>query len=186
MLEKFSTLQHSVAALQELCSTARRLNDDFVHDSENVTKEGQEQLKTLEDLAAQQTSIESLQSRITVGRKRVSKLSERVDVVRQRAEAWSKVEAQWEEKTRRRIKLFWGLSAAILLILLGLLVFQYTPTRQVTGLGKNFTALGVGAGIKNNETLASTNEEMSALDELRRVPDAALEDDPRLRIFDEL
>lgn len=191
ILSKFSTLQHTIAGLQELCTNARELNNSFIHESENLTHEVDDQLAELSDYSLQQKRIEELQKRIAAGKEKVIKLSERVDVVRQRTTTWSRVEASWEEKTRRRIKLFWALSAAVLVVLLGAVIFQYTPARQGQ-LPANFTVPAGKEGIKEvvgqlvNESIERKGEEKRVLDELRGGMDKELADDPRLRVFDEL
>lgn len=164
------------------------MNNSFIQESENLTHEVSDQLAELADYSAQEARIRELQARVVAGKKKVEKLSERVDVVRQRTTTWSKVEASWEEKTRRRIKLFWALSAVILVILLGALIFQYTPTRQ-GGVGEIKVPVGK-EGVKEvvgmlvNENLARKGEDKRVLDELRRRKEVA--EDPRLRVFDEL
>ena len=135
--------------------------------------------------------MKELQARIVAGKKKVEKLSERVDVVRQRTTIWSRVEASWEEKTRRRIKLFWALSAVVLVVLLGAVIFQYTPTRQGQ-LPANFTvpvgkeAVKEVLGALVNDSIERKGEKERVLDELRGGKDKELEEDPRLRVFDEL
>lgn len=176
-----------MSSLQELVSEARKLNADFIQKSQSVTKEVEDQIDTLEDYASQAERLAHYQSRLSEAREKALALTDRADGIRSRAEAWSKGEAQWEEKTRRRIKLFWGLSAAVLLVLMGLLIFQYTPTRQVAGPGgKNFSVPEVVAAVGGmNESRVKGKEEQRVLEELRGK-DGPLEEDPRLRIFDEL
>ena len=122
------------------------------------------------------------------GKKKVEKLSERVDVVRQRTTTWSRVEASWEEKTRRRIKLFWALSAVVLVLVVGGMIWQYTPARQggveeiKVPIGKEGVKEVVGQLV--NESLERRGEEKRVLDELRKGRE--LKEDERLKIFDEL
>lgn len=193
VLEKFSALQSTVAALQELSLVARRLNDDFNEESQTITKEVQDQIDAFQGFEAQQRKIETLQSRIQIGTDKVDKLAARVEVVRKRAEGWATVEEQWQEKTRRRIRLFWAISATTLLVLLGLLIFQYTPARTLgPGVLKGFDPPDVGDVVSKleadvfNDSFTLKRQASHVLDELRRVPDAPLEDDPRLKAFDEL
>lgn len=188
ILSKFSTLQHTILGLQDLCTTARELNNSFIHGSENLTHEISDQLAELSDYSQQEARIKELHARIVAGKKKVEKLSERVDVVRQRTTTWSRVEASWEEKTRRRIKLFWALSAVVLVLVVGGMIWQYTPTRQ-GGVEERQVPLGK-EGVKEvvaqlvNESLERRGEEKRILDELREGRE--LEEDERLKIFDEL
>jgi Sec-independent protein translocase protein TatA len=186
VLETFSTLQSSITSLKELSLLASQLDNDFNNESESITKEIQEQLDGFEGFDAQQKNIETMQYRIQSGREKVKKLADRVEVVRKKEEAWAKVEGQWQKKTRKRIRLFWSLSAICLVVLLGILIFQYTPGRTPEA------GPDVAAGISGlqrdllNESLTLKRQASSVIDEIRKVPDAASEDEPRLRAFDEL
>jgi len=193
VLETFSTLQSSIASLKELSLLASQLDNDFNNESESIIKDIQEQVDGFEGFDAQQKNIEIMQYRIQSGREKVKKLADRVEVVRKKEEVWAKVEGQWQKKTRKRIKLFWALSAICLVVLLGLLIFQYTPGRtQEAGLMKGLSVPDVAAGISGlqrdllNESLTLKRQASKVLDELRKVPDAPSEDAPRLRAFDEL
>lgn len=177
-----------------MSTSAAKLNDEFAKDSEGLTKELQQQLDAFQEFATQHKSIESLQSRIVKGQVKVNKLSERVEDVRHRAEAWSRVEAQWEESTRRRIKLFWAISAAVLILVVGLLVFQYGPSRQPPGLTKSARAPEMTEMTEDvnelerdlaTESMAIRKQTKAVVDDLRG-PERSFQDDPRLRVFDEL
>ncbi|KFY21797.1 hypothetical protein V493_07103 [Pseudogymnoascus sp. VKM F-4281 (FW-2241)] len=193
VLEKLSVLQASIASLKELSLIARQLNEDFDEDSQAVAREIQEQINAFGDFQAPQTKIEALQARIKSGREKVNRLGARVEVIRKRAEGWAKVEDQWQEKTRKRIKLFWALSAITLVALVGLLIFQYTPARSpgpsiMDGLNVHDIKTGLLEIEKGlvNESLKIETQISKVLDGLRKTPDDSLEDDPRLKVFDEL
>ncbi|KFY12699.1 hypothetical protein V492_03717 [Pseudogymnoascus sp. VKM F-4246] len=193
VLEKLSVLQASIASLKELSLIARQLNEDFDDDTQAVAKEIQEQIKAFGDFQEPQTKIEALQARIQTGREKVNKLGARVEVIRKRAEGWAKVEDQWQEKTRKRIKLFWGLSATAVIVLVGLLIFQYTPARSPgPGIMDGLNTHGIKSGILDlerglvNESLTIETQVAEPLEGLRKKPDNSLDDDPRLRVFDEL
>lgn len=192
VLEKLSVLQASIASLKELSLIARQLNEDFDDDSQAVVSEIEEQIKAFGDFKEPQTKIEALQARIQTGREKVNRLGARVEVIRKRAEGWAKVEDQWQEKTRKRIKLFWGLSATTVVVLVGLLIFQYTPARiPAPGIMDGLNAQSLKTGVLDlerglaNESLTIETQVSNVLEELRKTPDS-LEDDPRLKVFDEL
>lgn len=137
----------------------------------------------------QQKRIEELHKRIALSKQKVEKLSDRVDVVRRRTTTWSRVEASWEEKTRRRIKLFWALSAVVLVLVVGGMIWQYTPTRQ-GGIGDIKVPVGKEGvremvGMLVNKSLKRKGEETMVLEELRRGRGGG-EREERLRVFDEL
>ncbi|ELR02436.1 hypothetical protein VC83_04312 [Pseudogymnoascus destructans] len=193
VLEKLSVLQASIASLKELSLIARQLNEDFDDDSQDVAREIQEQIKAFGDFKEPQTKIESLQARIQTGREKVNKLGARVEVIRKRAERWAKVEDQWQEKTRKRIKLFWGLSATTVVVLVGLLIFQYIPARSPgPGIMDGLNAQDSKNGVLDferglvNESLTIETQVSNVLEGLRKSPNDTREDDPRLKVFDEL
>lgn len=193
VLEKLSILQASIASLKELSLMARQLNEDFDNDSQTITREFQEQLKGFEGFQAQHNTIEDLQSRIQAGRDKVNRLRGRVEVVRKRAERWSKVEEQWQEKTRKRIRLLWSLSVMALVVLVSFLIFQYTPARnQGPGVMKGLDVPSIAARLSDfeqnllDESLAISRQASEVLEELRKAPDAPSEEDSQLKAFDEL
>ncbi|KFZ08761.1 hypothetical protein V502_09173 [Pseudogymnoascus sp. VKM F-4520 (FW-2644)] len=193
VLEKLSVLQASIASLKELSLIARQLNEDFDEDSQAVAKEIEDQIKAFGDFQAPQTKIEALQARIKTGREKVNQLGARVEVIRKRAEGWAKVEEQWQEKTRKRIKLFWALSAITLVVLVGLLILQYTPARSPgPGIIEGLNANDIRTGMLDlerglvNESLTIETQVSDVLEGLRKTPDDSLEDSPRLKVFDEL
>jgi hypothetical protein len=171
----------------------RQLNEDFNGESQEIVKEVESQIAILNDFQSQQTKIENLKSRVSSGRTKVDKLGERVEIVKEKIEDWSKVEEQWQEKTRRRIKAMWGVSAVILVALTGILIFQYTPSRmEVPAVIKGLNASEVAVSMTDLEStivgdaIALKRQASNVLDELRRRPEENLEEDPRLRALDEL
>ena len=126
----------------------------------------------------------------------MDELSDRVDVARHRTEVWSRSEDRWEEKTRRNIKIFWGLSAVLVVLVLGLVGWGYIGfgiggrlgTVEVSFGGRNVSVPGAVATIGSlEEKRDREEEERKVLDGLRRARELVpVEDDPRLRVFDEL
>lgn len=196
VLEKFSTLQHSLVALQELVAASKNLNDDFLKLSNNVVEEVNEQITILQDYSLQAARINTYQSRLQKSRDKMDELSDRVDAARHRTEVWSRSEDRWEEKTRRNIKIFWGLSVVLLVVMLGLVGWGYIGfgvggrqgTVEVSFGGRNVSVPRAMATIGSLEEMrAREEEERKVLDGLRRGREVVpVEDDPRLRVFDEL
>lgn len=62
--------------------------------------------------------MQALQDRVHGGRERIAALSARVDVVRQRVEKWERADREWQERTRRRLKMMWGVLFGLGLVLL--------------------------------------------------------------------
>ncbi|KAK2610831.1 hypothetical protein N8I77_004228 [Diaporthe amygdali] len=122
VLEKLTSLQNTVVALKELASASAAMNEGFTAESESVLAEAQAQLDAFGQFDEQQARVQALQDRIHGGRERISALSERVDIVRQKVERWERADFLWQNKTRRRIKIVWGVVLGLVLLMLLLYV----------------------------------------------------------------
>lgn len=118
VLEKLSSLQNTVVALKELASASASMNEGFTAESESVLAEAQAQLDAFGQFDEQQARVQALQDRVHGGRERIGALSERVDIVRQKVERWERADYLWQNKTRRRIKIVWGMLLGLVLLLL--------------------------------------------------------------------
>ena len=196
VLEKLSTLQNTIASMKEVATMTRQLNTDFKTESEEVVKDITTQLEGFEGFEKQQKRIESLQERVKKGRERIKSLGGRVEAVKERVESWEMAEGEWQEKTRKRLRILWILMSVCAAVVLALVVFQYTPARtQGPGVMKGFNASSLVEKIPDMEKLKNEtwNLKMStedALESLRHKhkeeEEDRLEPDPRLRLFDEL
>lgn len=123
VLEKMSGLQNTVTALKDLAETSRDIYGSFERDSQGLEHDIVTQLSAVGQFNEQQGTIESLQSRITSGRQKIQSLSQRVDTVRERIEGWERGDAEWQEMTRKRLKLIWTvmvvITVAMILLFLG-------------------------------------------------------------------
>lgn len=124
VLEKLDALQNTITALRDLAETSHDVYGSFDKDSRDLEHEIVSQIGSLGRFDDQQKTIESLQSRIEGGRARIGVLSQRVEVARERVEGWEKADRDWQEKTRKKMKLIWSSTMlavlAILLLFLGL------------------------------------------------------------------
>ncbi|POS80879.1 hypothetical protein DHEL01_v200746 [Diaporthe helianthi] len=129
VLEKLSSLQNTVVALKELASASASTNEGFTADLESVLAEAQAQLDALGQFDEQQARVQALQDRVHGGRERITALSDRVDIVRQKVERWERADYLWQNKTRRRIKIVWGvlLGFVLLVVLLYAGAKAYAP-----------------------------------------------------------
>jgi hypothetical protein len=193
VLEKLSILHSTIASLKELATLTRQLNDDFIKESSEVVKDVETLLDGFDDFHPQERKIEDLEHRIESGREKTHVLGDRVELVKQKIERWERVESEWQQRTRKRLKFLWAITATALLILVGLVAFQYTPARthgpgtlrgfNVSNITVNVTELEDILGNKTRSLKRTAND---ALEKLRRLPDEELEEDPRLKAFDEL
>ncbi|KFH47984.1 hypothetical protein ACRE_011830 [Hapsidospora chrysogenum ATCC 11550] len=113
VLDKTSALQNTVAALRDLAEASREIYGTFEEESQDIEVDISRQLDALGRFDEQQRTIESLQSRIQTGRARIRSLSGRVDVVRERVEGWERADREWQDRTRRRLKVVWSVMFAV-------------------------------------------------------------------------
>src|SRR5208282_2689046 len=174
----------------ELAALTRKLNEDFIKESTEVVRDIEIQLDSFEDFHGQERRIEDLEHRIETGREKAHMLGDRVELVKQKIERWEKVEGEWQQRTRKRLKIIWVVIAVTVLILLGLVAFQYTLARtQGPGTLHGFNMSNISINISrienilSNETQSLKRSTLDALEELQRAPEEGLQDDPRLRAF---
>ncbi|KXJ95308.1 hypothetical protein Micbo1qcDRAFT_157186 [Microdochium bolleyi] len=121
-LERLGTLQQTVVALKELASMSNELAYNFKHDAGELINEIETQVTPFGELDEHQERITSLQGRIGVGREKAKGLSDRVDRVRERVEGWEAADKMWQQRTRKRLKVIWGVIVTATIVML-LLVF---------------------------------------------------------------
>jgi hypothetical protein len=190
VLEKLSTLQNTIASLKELANMTRKLNDDFKREAEEVVTDINTQLSTFEGFDDQQERVEALAERVQAGRERIKALGSRVDVVKERVTCWEQAEAEWKGKTRKRLRIMWTFMFIVWFIVMGMVMYQYTPAKtHGPGNLKGLNVTGLLGKMPDmdleNETWTLKRKTEDALAGLRNTPDR-LEEDPRLRLFDEL
>lgn len=94
------------------------MNEGFIAESRSVISEAQHQLDAFGSFDEQQARVQALQDRVRSGQAKIASLSARVDVVRQRVEQWERADREWQEKTRKRLKLVWGIVFALGLVIM--------------------------------------------------------------------
>lgn len=191
LLEKTSSLQVMVKALKDLAQASCDLQEGFDMAARELETDVTEQLRNIGHFDSQQSTIETLQSRIHLGRQTADKLAERVDVVRKQIEGWERADRAWQEKTRKRLRLIWA-ALSVLVCIVGLLfmAFSYNSrgaVAQVTSgarsAWRNTTPEFKGQHQSVEQVLAANNRDDKP--ETTRAWETPLADEP-LRIFDEL
>ncbi|CAD6443507.1 95c036b6-d9b7-43cf-a26e-4da34b3b41d1 [Sclerotinia trifoliorum] len=194
VLEKLGDLHRTIGSLKELAAMTRQLNEDFKTEGEELVEESRAQLEGFEEFEAQEQKIRALEKRVKEGRNTIGTLSRRVDIVRKRVKGWEKAEQEWQDKTRKRLKMMWILMSICATILLSIVILAYIPTgEQGHGAARfnsfNTTALGELEKAKN-ETKNMLKPPLEILEsstgsEVNKEAGKPAED-PRLEIFDEL
>lgn len=191
VLEKLSALQSTVSSMKELAGMMREVHSDFLEESEDIVEEVEVALEGFEGFQEQQSRIEALATQVKAGRAKVEALGTRVEAVRRKVDGWEKVEVEWQESTRKRLKMLWIVIAVCGVIFSALMVFQYTPARtQGPGVIKGWDPNLIGGPVEDveklkNETFSLRRSTVEAFEKLKDVQET-LEDEPRLRVFDEL
>jgi len=166
----------------------RNLNEDFKGESEEIVTDITGQINAFEGFTEQEKKIEALAERIQEGRERIKLLGGRVEVVKERVSGWETAEEEWQNKTRKRLKVLWILISIFGAIFLGLM---FLPARtQGPGVMKGLNTSGLLGKMPDmetikNETWTPKKEAGDALEGLINKKEE-LDDDPRLRAFDEL
>jgi hypothetical protein len=199
VLEKLSMLQNTITSMKELATMTRTLNEEFKAEAEEIVTDVNTQIDGFENFSEQEKRISALAERVKTGRAKIKVLGSRVDIVRDRVEGWERGEIEWQEKTRKRLRILWIVIAVIAAVVLALVAFQYTPAMNqqemnatVTGLNKS-GLLGKSPHlemVRDNESWAAKRvwregDGRDTLDRLRNTEEG-LGEDPRLRVFDEL
>lgn len=193
VLEKLGVLQNTIASLTELAQMTRLLNEEFGTESEKVVKDIGASLDGFHGFATQQRQIEELSERVKAGRDKVNTLRTRVDLVRDRVEGWERAEGEWQDRTRKRMRVLWILMSVAAAVFVALSIFRYTPVGSpgleiLTGLNVSDIVGSVPEPEPRNETWTLKKTVMNALENMSScdMGEEPLEEDPRLRLFDEL
>ncbi|OCK81029.1 hypothetical protein K432DRAFT_416311 [Lepidopterella palustris CBS 459.81] len=193
ILEKVSMLRATIGNLQELSNLTIELHDRFENDADELEGDIQGQIDAFNEFEVQQKQVDKLEMRIKGGNEKASALNERLEKARKRVEVREKIEAEWDSKMSRRLRVLWGILGTLALLFVAfLLLHQFQPSngdatpnnssRSSTSL--NFTEVSVPHSVK--EILSSCQARKTSGLTVPAVSSSSPDDDPRLRIFDEL
>jgi hypothetical protein len=169
------------------------LNEEFTIEAQEVVDDVTGQLDGFGGFRDQEVRLGALKARVERGREKIKALGERVDVVKERVDGWEIAEGEWQEKTRKRLRILWILMSIVAAVMVALMAYEYTPARTTHGPGvmKGLNASGLLGKIPDmeslkNETWTLKREVGEKLEGLKNREDAPPDEDPRLRVFDEL
>ena len=171
---------------------SKEMNESFTKESRELIRDVQLQADAFGNFEDQQRRIQTLEERISGGRQKIQTLSERVDVVRGRIEGWERADKEWQERTRKRLKIIWWIMSVIGFVFVLLFISaQYVPD----GLEEATVRLANETIAKiRNGTLLSSDDSPEPVDNTSRrlqgllngTGSASAASDERLRVFDEL
>lgn len=191
VLEKVSELQRTIAAMKELATMARELDGQFKRESEEIVTEVETAMQGFEGFEGQQVRIQDLAQRVKAGREKIKSLGDRVEVVKGKVDGWERMESEWQETARKRLKVLWIVIAVFGVMFLGTMVFQMTPARTAVPEilhGMNGSALLPNFEVMGNESGSFQRDGGKVEEKIMEKTESQkrMDEDPRLRMFDEL
>ncbi|CAG8241863.1 unnamed protein product [Penicillium nalgiovense] len=127
LLEKITALNSTILSFQELSDSASTLLNDFDRETANLDQDIRKQLNDLKGFEPQIQKAGALEQRMKAGRQRVEELGKRLDTVRHEIDNWEQRETEWQTRTSRRLRIFWGIVISALLVLVLALVLKNWP-----------------------------------------------------------
>jgi tetrahydromethanopterin S-methyltransferase subunit B len=128
LLEKITALNSTIGSFQELSDSASTLLNDFESETAGLDQEIRKQINELKGFEPQIRKADALDERMKKGRQRVEELGKRLEAVRQQIDSWEEREAEWQTRTSRRLRIFWGIVSGAFVVLVLALVLQNWPT----------------------------------------------------------
>lgn len=197
VLEKMGTLQSTIIGLKALALQSRETSESFGKETEEVKDEVDKQIHDFNNFQEHEERIRVLRTRVDVSQDKISSLGRRVDVVRDMVEGWERADKKWQERTRRRLMVIWGITSAVIFVLVllyygaqyggsGSLPLDGLPAGDISGV----EALGGMNGSLNASSSGTGVIDVGAGDEafpdIGKPEPKAGNADERLRLFDEL
>ncbi|KAI1500083.1 hypothetical protein F5X99DRAFT_387597 [Biscogniauxia marginata] len=171
VLERLSMLQSTIVAIKDLASMSQDVNESFSEESNGLVSEIESQINSVDQFDDQQKRIQVLQDRIYAGREKAQALSRRVDVVRERIEGWERADREWQERTRKRLKVLWLIISAMAFVMM--LVFfgaQFSPSSADVSVVPRIGSGGREGNPPMNEMVGNQSKSAADVtDEVREV-----------------
>ena len=194
VLEKLAALQEAIASLKDLTLQTRAVNEHFETGSKALVEQVDGQLDAFAEFQAQEQKIGKLKGRIMTGREKVQVLGDRLAVVQERVKKWARLEKEWQQSMRQRLKVLWGVMAILAIIMISFLIFHFSYGKTdgpavlhgftVNNLSTKQQTISANKII--NDTMSLRKSTGDGLAALRNGIEARLDDDPRINAFDEL
>ncbi|KAE8355862.1 hypothetical protein BDV28DRAFT_162273 [Aspergillus coremiiformis] len=160
LLEKLAALHATIASFQELSDSTPELFSDFERETTGLDQEIRKQIGELKDFQPQMQKIEALEKRMRVGRMRAEALSCRLEEMRKEIDCWERKEAECQIRISRRLRIFWVVVSAGILILAVALIAQ----NRITANSPHSSLVSQAATVANGSTRTLAHEEGSGVD----------------------
>jgi len=170
------------------------LQQTFSTESTEITQEISHQISAFEDFDAQSKRIKALQERMQVGKKSVLALGGRLERVKSKVERFERVEEEWRDRMSRRLRMLWGgVGTLVGLFVLLLVIRRWPRAREGLPPVARFGNMSIESVVGMNATLPvatsgplGKEEGRTVRDEVTSKTDVDLDDNPTLRLLDEL
>ncbi|KAF2442553.1 hypothetical protein P171DRAFT_434031 [Karstenula rhodostoma CBS 690.94] len=197
LLERIATCRQTIGSLQELSNLTNELHHNFETDTQELAEDVEGQFKGSDNFETHQEQVSALELRIKAGKEKAEALEGRLAEARNRVNKRMKLEAELEVRNTRHVRILWGVVGALLgLVLLSILFQQLRPVHPDTGHTRALDFASreqiLNAPIPDiaKEAIMRPNQAKEQLDVRIESPSArasaALPEDDRLRVFDEL
>lgn len=192
ILEKASTLQSTISNLQDLSSLTKQLRHDFDDSAGNLKDDVQEQINGFGGFNVQKERIDGLEGRVERSREKADKLSERLRAAQERIGLLESREGEWQTTVNRRFTIFWSVLGAVAALIIAASIFNATNSAAgqaaMNATKTNTSSIGPSSAIPLSvrAILESEKQFETHSKTLPTFAASELEEDPRLRIFDEL
>ncbi|KAF2035681.1 hypothetical protein EK21DRAFT_96343 [Setomelanomma holmii] len=194
VLEKVSVLRQTIGSLQELSSLTKELHENFESDTKELVDDVQGQYESFEDFESQQQQIVVLEQRIKAGKEMAESLTDRLARAKERVDARAQTESEWQAKNNRRMRMFWSTLGFITAVIIALILFHHFKPIHASHDPKATLDFASRAQIMEAPIpdiakeaiigVSASNTEPKPV--LTNVVSSPVEDDKRLRTFDEL
>jgi hypothetical protein len=206
ILEHLAALRASIASLHELSGLARALHAGFRADADDLRADAHAQIDAFDGFEQQARRVHALEDRVRRSKEKASGLDRRLEDARRRVLERERVEAEKQDTARRRARIF-SIGVAVVAVVLALLVVASHFRDEVPvggGVGEELGALGSVLGSGNasakieaapvpvdvksilSSVKTTKSKRKTAPTSKPTLGVGADDDDPLLRIFDEL
>lgn len=121
-------MNSTISSFQELSDSTSALFDGFEREVTGLDQEIRKQIGELKGFQPQIQKIESLEERMKSGRQRAERLGNRLEAMRDEIDRWERREEEWQTRIGRRLRIFWGVLATAMLVVLLAVIIQSWPT----------------------------------------------------------
>ncbi|EPS31907.1 hypothetical protein PDE_06866 [Penicillium oxalicum 114-2] len=177
LLEKITALNSTISSFQELSDSAATLLNEFEKETSSLDQDIRKQINDLQGFEPQIHKADALAERMQKGRRRAEELNKRLDGVKSAIDRWEQKEAEWQTRTSRRLRIFWGIvTSAALVLLLAVTVRRWPAEGSLQQAGPPVippTAEAVNQSAAGFSSQSDMWDSLRGVDESTSTPESA-------------